>query len=71
MFRENIKKEIANAWLREFRSNLTSVTYQRSATDGTFDPVTEAYTGGTDPINESVSGMFRKIKSSLVDKRFI
>lgn len=68
MFREDIKREIANAWLREFRTNLTSVRYQRSATDGVFDPVTETYTGGTDPIDQTVSGMFRKIKTSLVDK---
>jgi hypothetical protein len=68
MFRENIKREIANAWIREFGSNLTSVTYERSATDGVFDPVTETYTGGTNGLDESVKGMFRKIKSSLVDK---
>lgn len=67
MFREDIKREIATAWLREFRSNLTTVRYQRTSTDGMFDPVTETYTGGTDPIDQSVSGMFRKIKSSLVD----
>jgi hypothetical protein len=68
MFRENIKREIANAWIREFRSNLTSVRYQRSATNGIFDPVTETYTGGTNGIDQTVNGMFRKIKSSLVDK---
>jgi hypothetical protein len=68
MFRENIKREIANAWIREFGSNLTSVRYQRSATNGIFDPVTESYTGGTNGIDQTVNGMFRKIKSSLVDK---
>lgn len=67
MFKESLTKELERAFYRDFYTSLSDVTLVREATDSVYNPVTETYTGGTNGLNESFKGMFRKYKKRLVD----
>lgn len=65
--KEILQRDMIRAFEREFYSSLSDVNLKREATDGVLDPVTETYTGGTNALNVTFKGMFRKYKKKLVD----
>jgi len=67
MFKEALKREMEGAFLRDFASSLVEVNLIREATDGVLNPVTEVYTGGTNGLDKTFKGMFRKYRKRLVD----
>jgi len=60
-FKQTAKNEITRAFMLEFRTLLKQVQYIRQATNGSFNPITEVYTGGTNGLDLPVVGIFRKI----------
>lgn len=61
MFREDVRREMTRAWLREFSTLRKEVVFQR---EGNFDPVLETKSLLLD---ETVKGIFRKIEQELQD----
>lgn len=60
-----LRREMARAWVTEFRDDVEALQYVREATDGTFDPVDETYTGGTNAISEDVTGLLRDVERDI------
>lgn len=67
MVQEDVKKEMARSFERDFATMLRITTYERAATDGVFDRVTETYTGGTNGFQKTLQALWRKPKGSIVD----
>lgn len=68
MLSERSKAMQKRAWYREFKDMLVTIPYKRASVQGDWDAVTETYVGGQVGIDTTVTGMFRNIKSSIVDK---
>ena len=67
MVQEDVKKEMQRTFHRDFATMLRTTSYERAATDGSFDRVTETYTGGTNGFQESLQALWRKPKGKIVD----